>query len=418
MFTWLLTATSILTYLIPDAKPITFYQYTTAIPHGLYKSLNIIIFVLALGGVYKILDKSGVINAVIGVIWEKFNTSVNTLIALLMLFISLLCAFTGILTELIALIPIMIVLTDKLKLPKIIGLSIVLISAKLGFAAGITNPYTVQIPQELAGLPINSGFLFRTVFFFISFVIIIQHLFNYIKKHRDAYLSCAHENTSESENFKFEKFTFHHKWIAFVFVITFVLMIILPQFYHIGRNINLIGYLFIGIMTAFISKMSFKESVFQFFSGVQYVFLAALIIGFARAIEVVLHESTVIDIFIAKSIHLIQNFFTFASILTMFVMQGLLDVFVPSATGQAMLSIPILLPVAQVANIHPQVVTLAFQFGDGFTNLITPTSGVLLAFLSYGQINYRQWFKFIFPLFIKLVLLSIIFLYITKFELF
>ena len=138
--------------------------------------------------------------------------------------------------------------------------------------------------------------------------------------------------------------------------------------------------------------------------------VAALVVGFAKGIEVVLSDGLVMDTIIYYAADLLASIPKVAAIQGMFFFQTVLNFLIPSGSGQAAVTMPLMAPLADVLGISRQTAVLAFQFGDGFSNTLIPTSGILMAMLSLARIPYERWLRFIFPLFLMLSCLAVLFL--------
>jgi len=144
--------------------------------------------------------------------------------------------------------------------------------------------------------------------------------------------------------------------------------------------------------------------------GMEEMVVAALVVGFARGVQVVLDDAQVLDTIVFYAANLLQNFSTYVAAIGMFTFQSFLNFFIPSGSGQAAVTMPIMAPLADVLGLSRQVAVFAFTCGDGLSNTIIPTSGILMAMLGLAGIPYDRWLKFMFPLFLRLSLLAALFL--------
>jgi uncharacterized ion transporter superfamily protein YfcC len=172
-------------------------------------------------------------------------------------------------------------------------------------------------------------------------------------------------------------------------------------------------FLGIGLITALIARIPAGETSRTFIKGAAEMTAAALMVGFARTIEVVLSDGRVIDTIINALADVLKNFGAEVSALGMLVVQTICNFFIPSGSGQAFVTMPIMSPLATLTDVPQQTAVLAYQFGDGFTNMIVPTSALVMGALALGRIPYGAWVRFTGPLLLKLFAMAAVFLILT-----
>jgi uncharacterized ion transporter superfamily protein YfcC len=168
-----------------------------------------------------------------------------------------------------------------------------------------------------------------------------------------------------------------------------------------------------GILASFICKLSVKESVTAFVKGMEEMVVAALVVGFAKGIQIVLMDGSILDSLIYYASTILEGSSNVFAAEGMLVFQTVLNFFIPSGSGQAATTMPLMAPLADVLNLDRQTAVFAFTCGDGFSNTIVPTSGILMAMLALAKIPYEKWLKFMLPLFGMLILVSAVFLAIS-----
>jgi uncharacterized ion transporter superfamily protein YfcC len=173
------------------------------------------------------------------------------------------------------------------------------------------------------------------------------------------------------------------------------------------------GFLLMGVIAVAISRLPVSEAVKAFIKGMEDMVVAAMVVGFARGIQVVLLDGQILDTVIYSAASLLRNTSTVASAEGMLVFQSVLNFFIPSGSGQAAVTMPLMAPLSDILGITRQTAVFAFTCGDGFSNSVIPTSGVLMAMLALAKIPYEKWLRFMIPLFLQLILLSAIFLAIA-----
>jgi len=173
------------------------------------------------------------------------------------------------------------------------------------------------------------------------------------------------------------------------------------------------GFFTVGLATILISGMSGNESMKAFIKGLEVMIVPAIIVGFARGIQVVMEEGQIIDTILFHTSTFLQHQHKLVAVEGMYVFQSMLNFFIPSASGQALVSMPLMVPLADLLGITRQTAILAYTSGDGFSNVIIPTNGVLMAILGIAGVPYEKWVKFIWPLFIIMAVVAAMFLFIA-----
>jgi uncharacterized ion transporter superfamily protein YfcC len=184
-----------------------------------------------------------------------------------------------------------------------------------------------------------------------------------------------------------------------------------------GWYIDEISALFIalGIFSALVTRMSVSKTVKSFTDGAKDMLTAAIIIGVSRAVLVVAEDGKIIDTVLYAMANGVEDFPNTVSVQMMFFVQGALNIFIPSGSGQAAITMPIMTPLADILGIARQSAVLAFQFGDGLLNVIIPTSGVTMGILSIAKIPYNIWLKWVWKLIFLLTLFSMLFLALPQY---
>lgn len=396
--------------------PVSLMGFLSSIPRGMEEAADIIFFIFIIGGVFGIIQKTGAIIAFIQKMLEIFKDNPNLLIIVLMVSIGIASSTLGMGEEFLPLIPLFLIVSKQLGYDRIMGVAIIWLASEIGFAAATTNPYTVQIAQNLAEIPLNSGILFRVAFFIVAMSSGIFYLLRYGKKIKsDPSNSYMAEDDFNIDDLTFEniKLTIRHKFIIVTGIILFA--IIIYSVHHYGWWINEMAgaFLLLGMVSVVISKMSIEEAVSSFVKGMEEMVVAALVVGFARGVQVVLQDGLILDTIINYSAQALTELPKFLAAGGMLVFQTALNFFIPSGSGQAAVTIPLMAPLSDLLGITRQTAVFAFTCGDGFANMVVPTSGLLMAVLSLAKVPFIKWIKFIAPIFLFLMMLSFLFLTIA-----
>lgn len=398
------------------ATPVSITGLLSAIPRGLEESADIIFFIFLIGGVFGIVQKTGTIVAVIQGLLKRFSGSGPLLTIVIMIVVSIGGSTIGMGEELIPLVPVFLLISKELGYDRIYGLALVLVGAETGFAAATTNPFTVQIAQGIAEVPIGSGIGFRIIFYLVIISITIGYVLYYgrtIKK--DPSKSLMKGDKFDVGEYEIEDHSLKTKhWVIMILsavIFGFILIAVQKLGWWLTEMSG--GFLLIGILAAVIGGLTLSESTRAFVKGMEEMVVAALVVGFARGIQVVLQDAQVMDSMIFYVASILQQFPRMVGAEGMLIFQTLLNFFIPSGSGQAAATMPLMAPLADVVGLSRQTAVFAFTCGDGFSNTLIPTSGLLMAMLSLAKIPYTKWLKFMLPLFITLLLTSGIFLAIA-----
>lgn len=399
------------------ASPTSLLDFLASIPRGMESAADIIFFIFVIGGVFGILQRSGMIHAILAALIRKFEKSSWLLTIILMTVIAIGGSTLGMGEEFIPLIPLFLLVSREMGYDRIYGLAIVVIAMEVGFASATTNPFTVQIAQGIAEVPLGSGLGLRLIFLACVLVVSIAYVLWYgarIKKDPTKSVLYGVELeepigiTDEAPALRPR-----HLVIAALTAVIFGLVIyaVQTQGWWLAEMGG--GFLLIGIFASIIGKLSVKDSVEAFVKGMEEMVVAAMVVGFAKGIQVVLDDAMVLDTIIHYASQFLLNFHRIIGAEGMLLFQTLLNFFIPSGSGQAAVTMPLMAPLADVLEIKRQVAVFAFTCGDGFSNMIIPTSGILMAMLTLAKVPYEKWFKFVWPIFLMMMALSAIFIVIA-----
>ncbi|WP_409367368.1 YfcC family protein [Lysinibacillus sp. 38-6] len=400
-----------------DSSPVGFLQIFNSVHLGLLEGASIILFVFLFGGALGIMQKTGAIDSFIKVMASKFGKKEYVLIPILILIFGSLGTLIGSAEDTLVYIAIIIPLTMALGMDAITGFAIVMLGTlATGFTSGITNPFNIGVAQTIAELPMYSGMSYRIIVFFVFYLLTVIYIIRHAKKVKNDPSKGIYGKFKPEESVAIDldfKMSGRHFLALLVLLANFVALIvgvIKFQWY-----ISEIGGVFLlsSIIMSIICKMSPNKMAEGFISGARDMVEGALIIGFAQTILVITTAGGLIDTilhFVANAVSVLP-----ASInaVGMFLLQLCLNFLVPSGSGQAALTMPIMTPLADLIGVSRQTAVLAFQFGDGISNMVIPTSGVLLAGLAIAGIPFSKWFKWVFPYFAIQTGLAIILLIIA-----
>ncbi len=378
-------------------------QVFSAIYHGFVKQAGIIVFILVVGGAFWLLNATGAVSAGI----SRFIARVGkrdewVLVALTVLF-SLAGAVFGMSEETIPFVGIVVPLAVSMGYDAFMGMLIVYVAANVGFSSAFLNPFTIGIAQGMADLPLFSGMEYRIGCWALLTLLLCLFVVLYARKTRK-HPAQAVENAAK------ETMTRRQTWILLVLLLTVVLLIVgvtvwkwyLPEITGL--------FLAMGIVTGLIAGFSANRIAEEFLAGAKDILSAALVVGFASGIIVILQDGHIVDSILHAMQEGLDGTGPLASLSAMYGIQALINFIIPSATAKAAITIPIMAPFSDLVGVSRQAMVLAFQFGDGFTNMVTPTSGVLIAALAMARIPYTKWVKWVWKMVVVLLVLGFLLL--------
>ena len=404
------------TYHTVEASPQGFWELFRAPLKGIVSAADIIGFVLLVGGAFSILTATGAMDAGLQQVLrfaEKNPQLKIWIIPLLMVIFSIGGATFGMSEEVLVFIMITIPMARKMGYDNIVGIAIPFVGAGMGFAGAPFNPFTVGIAQGIAELPIFSGFEYRSFVWFIFTFFGIAFVMWYAKridKHPEK--SPIGMVKAEFEHGVVEELelTGRRKIILILFFASLVGIMIGALNYD-WYIIELAGlFVLLGLASAIVAGLSTERTVQAFIQGAKDLLMAALLIGFSKAILVVASDGKIIDTILYSMSNSVGDFSPTVSAEIMFVVQGFINFFIPSGSGQAAITMPIMTPLADLLSVSRQTAVLAYQFGDGLFNLIIPTSGITMGVLAIAHIPYNVWLKWIAGFIAIMVIVSMILL--------
>ena len=389
-----------------DQTPVGFLQFFTSLHQGIVESSNIIGSVLLISGCIQIINMTGAFSAGIQALIRKTNGKGIIMVVLFFtLFVGL--GVIGYLDALYPFYPIIISLFITLGYDKMVGTAVILLSTAVGFTCGMVNPYTTGVAQTLVGLPMYSGIGFRAVGLVVFYVIALFFLLRYcIQIKKDPKNSIMGENYLEEQTapMEFEKgLVFDGKRVVLIvlFLATVLLTVVgslqwkwgLPEIAAIYFPVTIIGVI--------LFRINPSQACVEFGKGMAGTIAPTMVIGFSRAVSVLLTEGNITDTIIHAMADVLDGKSPVITLLVVYVFVTAFNFFVGSGSGKAVVLMPILQPMGQVLGINQQVMVLAYQYGDGFTNTFWPTSALLA--LSLCDMDYGHWFKFAWKIYVCLI---------------
>lgn len=402
------------TYETVENEPAGLMDIFLAIQTGMIESADIIFLVLFAGGMFEVINRSGAIQAGIYSAIDKMQGREFLLISSIIVLFAIGGAVGALGNSVIAFVVIGVMLAKALKLDAIVAVAITFNAAFIGFSAGFLNPYTVGVAHNIAELPPFSGMLFRLIAFVILTAVTIWFTWRYCKKILNDPTKSIMGVEASAEEFKnTEKFTIRHKWILAVTTLALIFFIFAVIQFQWTTNHMAALFIIVAIIAGMIAQMNYNEITLTFLEGCKGLVYGSLIIGLARAVLIIMEDGMVLDTLVSALSDPLSALPPVATAIGMFIMNSIFNFFVPSGSGQAAIMIPIQAPLSDMVGVTRQVAILAFQFGDGFSNSLFPTSGTLMASLAVASVPWIKWAKWFLPLFIIWSVIAMILLVVA-----
>lgn len=370
-----------------------------SIPAGMIKNAALIFMVLMVGGMFGILRRTGALDAGIERLIQATSGNIYILVPALMITLAMGSTFLGFISEYLVLIPIALLVGQRLGYGPIFAMATVGVAAKIGYATSVTNPLALIVAQPLAHAPLFGGLTLRLGLFVAFLAASIGYVLLRLR---------AQPRLAAEPMLRDSCLGRRHKIVLLTLLAAAVLMVAGSVTWHWGAPQITAFYIALGVVFALGGGLGAGAAADAFLDGVKSMMLAALLIGLAGAVQILLEQSAVLDTLIYQATRTVDGQSRpIAAIGIMFVEMAL-GVLVPSTAGKAAVSIPILAPIGQAVGLSGQTTVQAFILGNGFTNMITPTSGMLLAYLAAARVGFVEWLRFVLPLFALLLVIAIL----------
>ena len=397
------------TYHRVDTEPLPAFTFLTSIPKGMAEAQDIIFFILIVGGVFGVIRSTGAIDALIGMAIKYLGRTPGYLVGGMVSLFAIGSSTVGMAEEYLPFVPILVTMCLALRLDAVVAVGIIYVGAGVGYGCAALNPFTVLIGQDIAGLELTSGQGFRWVLLVVCVAVGSHHLLQYVARIRLDPASSLVGDIDYSKGFALPddvQFTRERMAVLGAFVCSIALLVYGVVAWEWYLNELTAVFLALAIVVAVLVRLSPNVVAAEFYRGAAELTTTALIVGFARTIQVVLTDARVIDTVIHGLAEPLQALPPHLSAIGMLVVQTVCNVFIVSGSGQAYVTMPIMAPLADLTELSRQTAVLAYQLGDGFTNMLVPTNALLMGILTLGKIPYQRWVRFVIPLLVKLYLVA------------
>ncbi len=377
--------------------PVGIFEALVAVPKGLIDAASVIFLVFMSGGAFTVVDRTGALRRLVDALARRLKDRGVLVIPV----IGLAFAAGGVLMqmseELVAFVPLLLLICTSLGIPPLMAVAVSMGTASIGAAFSSWDPFMVTIAQKVAQVPVGSGWQLRTVALAVAIGYWLWSITRYAA--RNAKPPAAAENIAELDL----RLTARHMLVIVVVALTFLFFAIGAQQW--GWDFDRLATLFLimGLTSGLLGGLGLTGTADAMISGCRDMTYSAILIGVARAIFVVLDQGHVVDSLVHGIVTPLEGLPVIVAAVGMFTAHAIIHLPVPSSSGQAVLTMPILAPVSDLIGMPRQVAVLAYQLGIGNTDIVLPTNGGLLAMLAMSGIRFEDWFRWALPRFLVLV---------------
>lgn len=403
-----------------DSTPVSFTDFMLAIPEGLMSAGQVVFFTFMIGGMFMVLHRTGIIEIGVDKLSRRFANQSLLLIPILMTVFATIATLIGTQELALVYVPVIIPLLIALRFDSVTAAAVALCATTAGFSTGILNPINTGLGQQLSNLPLYSGFGLRALAFVAFLIAGIFFVMRYARKVRQnpSFSLMANDAAEAEKRTHYQHATnegalvanTRQKWAALATFGFFALLVygVLAQGWFMMEMAGL--FIIMGIAVGMIAGLSLEDICEGFNKGFRDVLVGAMIAGIARGVAVVLEDGQIMDTLVYGLGNMVGELPSLFSAIGMYFSQLGFNFVVPSGSGQALVTMPIMAPLADIVGVTRQTAVLAYQLGDGIGNILYPTSGYFMATLAIAGVPWQKWIKFFFPLFCVWILISLGFL--------
>lgn len=394
------------TYHSVERQPVGPFATFVQIPNGLIDAADIVFFVFLAGGAFAVVDKTGALRRTVDWLADSLRERGEWMIPVVCVVFALGGALENLQEEILAMVPALLFLCRRLGFDPLTAVAMSIGAASVGSAFSPVNPFQAVIAQQLAGVAKISAWGYRLAFMLPALLLWIWWVRRHARGHR-----VSVRDAEAGENARRDGPVLPGWRVASI--LSAVAVAFVAFIYGVTQKdweMSQAGAVFFlaGVAAGLVGRLGFNGTAEAFVEGFSSMAFGALLIGFARAIYIVLSAGHVVDTLVAAMFAPLAHLPVGLSAAGMIVVQTILHFPVPSVSGQAVLTMPILVPLADLLGMSRQVVVLAYQYGAGLCELITPTNGAMMAILSASRVRFSDWLRFTWPLYLALVALGLL----------
>ncbi len=379
------------TYHEVERAPVGVFEALVAVPKGLIDAASVIFLVFLSGGAFTVVDRTGALRRLVDALARRLEGRGVLVIPVVGLAFVAGGALMQMSEELVAFAPLMLLICASLGLPPVMAVAMSLGTATIAAAFSPVDPFMVAIAQKVAQVPVGSGWQFRTVLLTIAMAYWLWSITRYAARHANPPAAAVAGDERDS------RLTPQHLMVLGVVALTFLFFVIGAQQW--GWDFDRLATLFLimGLVSGIVGGLGLSGMADAMIAGMRDMTYSAVLIGIARAIYVVLDQGRIVDSLVHAIVTPLVGLPVTLAALGMFVAHAVIHIPVPSSSGQAVLTMPILAPVSDLIGLSRQVTVLAYQLGNGTFDLLFPTNGPLLAMLALVGVRFDEWFKWVLP---------------------
>ncbi|ALX48486.1 YfcC family protein [Lentibacillus amyloliquefaciens] len=405
-----------------EQTPVGIVDFLTVIPRGLIDAGEVVFFTFIIGGMFMVLRHTGIIEIAVDKLTRKFSNKSLMLIPILTTVFAVIATVIGTPELSLVYIPVIMPLMIALGYDSLVAAAIALCGTVIGFAAGVLNPINTGLAQKISGIPVFSGIGFRLIIFVVIVLAAVFYIMRYAKKVKQNPLnSLVYEDDQEKreqyqdqDQVEEKHMNTRQKYASIAAFIFFGILVygVVGQGWFMVEMAGL--FIIMGIVVGIIAGLTLTEICEGFNQGFRDVLMGAMIVGIARAVAVVMEDGQIMDTIVHGLGSAVNELPPVLGAVGMYFVQLIINFFIPSGSGQALVTMPIMAPLSDIIGVTRQTAILAFQLGDGFAHILYPTSGYFMAALSIAGVQYQKWIRFFFPLFLILAGISVVSLIIAQ----
>ncbi|MGP4107968.1 YfcC family protein [Virgibacillus sp. L01] len=409
-------------YSTVEQTPVGLIDFLTVIPRGLIDAGEVVFFTFIIGGMFMVLRHTGIIEIAVDNLARKFSNRSIFIIPALTIPFAAVATLIGTPELSLVYIPVIMPLLIALGYDSIVAAAIALCGTVIGFAAGVLNPINTGLAQKISGIPVFSGMGFRLIIFIVALSVAVFYIMRYAKKVKnDPLNSLVYEDDEEKRvlyqnkaQIEAKQMTTRQKYASMATFIFFGILVygVIGQGWFMVEMSGL--FIVMGTVVGVIAGLTLTQVCEGFNQGFRDVLVGAIIVGIARAVAVVMEDGQVLDTIVHSLGTAVDQLPPVLGAAGMYFIQLVINFFIPSGSGQALVTMPIMAPLSDIIGVTRQTAVLAFQLGDGFAHILYPTSGYFMAALSIAGVAYQKWIRFFFPLFLMLAAISLVSLVVAQ----
>jgi len=366
--------------------------------------MAIILFFLCIGGAINLLNQCGVFSFIISRVAARYGARRYQLIASVVLVLMLMSALTGIMEEAVFIVPLMMPLAASLGMDPLVGLGMSFLALGFGFAAGLTNPFTIGVAQRVAQVPLFSGLWYRALVFAAVYAVLSSFLIRHARRSeglangqaQSALGSSSGSGTGLASAPEALKMRRASQWFVGAMAVMLVFSLsssVVQGMSDLAFPVTTALFLIGGVGAALLSGMGAGEVARTFGSGIVGMAPGIVLMLLAAGVKHVIASAGILDTIIFTGARIVEGMPRVFAAGMIYLLVLIMNFFIPSASAKSLIMMPILAPLADVVGLNRQIAVLAFQFGDGFSNVMYPTNPITLISLALAGVSYPRWFR-------------------------